>query len=198
SSGESTRLESENNELLFTSCSPPAYFAIQVITFRRKFKVSPPIISGPPEFERIFRAQANCSEYFPIFLSLLWVAGIFSHQVLAAFCGLIYLYARYQYFRGYAHSAERRLISGGAKDRLLLLSLHAAKRRRKKQKEAVARPGTLGKFPPPSFPPFPHYLMLFVMRCKPCVPTGHMGGTALCSAQPGLIALGGALGLTFL
>uniref|UniRef100_A0A8C5SFG4 Leukotriene C4 synthase n=1 Tax=Laticauda laticaudata TaxID=8630 RepID=A0A8C5SFG4_LATLA len=93
-----------NNELLFTSCSPPAYFAIQVITFRRKFKVSPPIISGPPEFERIFRAQANCSEYFPIFLSLLWVAGIFSHQVLAAFCGLIYLYARYQYFRGYAHS----------------------------------------------------------------------------------------------
>lgn len=28
--------------------------------------------------------------------------------VLAAFCGLIYLYARYQYFRGYAHSAERR------------------------------------------------------------------------------------------
>ncbi|XP_026542188.1 leukotriene C4 synthase isoform X1 [Notechis scutatus] len=98
-----------NNELLFTFCSPPAYFAIQVIVFRRKFKVSPPIISGPPEFERIFRAQANCSEYFPIFLSLLWVAGIFSHQVLAAFCGLIYLYARYQYFRGYAHSAERRL-----------------------------------------------------------------------------------------
>uniref|UniRef100_A0A8C6Y2C6 Leukotriene C4 synthase n=1 Tax=Naja naja TaxID=35670 RepID=A0A8C6Y2C6_NAJNA len=97
-----------NNELLFTFCSPPAYFAIQVIAFRRKFKVSPPIISGPPEFERIFRAQANCSEYFPIFLSLLWVAGIFSHQVLAAFCGLIYLYARYQYFRGYAHSAERR------------------------------------------------------------------------------------------
>ncbi|KAM6474592.1 leukotriene C4 synthase isoform 2-T2 [Liasis olivaceus] len=57
-----------------------AYFAIQVIAFRRKFKVSPPITSGPPEFERIFRAQVNCSEYFPIFLSLLWVAGIFSHQ----------------------------------------------------------------------------------------------------------------------
>ncbi|KAL7985805.1 hypothetical protein Chor_010971, partial [Crotalus horridus] len=97
-----------NNEPLFTFCPHPAYFAIQVIAFRRKFKVSPPITSGPPEFERIFRAQANCSEYFPIFLSLLWVAGIFSHQVLAAFCGLIYLYARYQYFRGYAHSAERR------------------------------------------------------------------------------------------
>ncbi|XP_039196777.1 leukotriene C4 synthase isoform X1 [Crotalus tigris] len=98
-----------NNCQVFTHSLLQAYFAIQVIAFRRKFKVSPPITSGPPEFERIFRAQANCSEYFPIFLSLLWVAGIFSHQVLAAFCGLIYLYARYQYFRGYAHSAERRL-----------------------------------------------------------------------------------------
>uniref|UniRef100_A0A670ZE18 Leukotriene C4 synthase n=1 Tax=Pseudonaja textilis TaxID=8673 RepID=A0A670ZE18_PSETE len=118
-----------NNELFFTFCLPPAYFAIQVIAFRRKFKVSPPIISGPPEFERIFRAQANCSEYFPIFLSLLWVAGIFSHQVLAAFCGVIYLYARYQYFRGYAHSAERRILSlapfsgGGGRD----FWLHARK-----------------------------------------------------------------------
>ncbi|XP_053143746.1 leukotriene C4 synthase isoform X1 [Hemicordylus capensis] len=86
-----------------------AYFAMQVIYSRRKCKVSPPITSGPPEFERIFRAQVNCSEYFPIFLSLLWVAGIFSHQVLAAFCGLMYLYARYQYFSGYAHSAQGRL-----------------------------------------------------------------------------------------
>uniref|UniRef100_A0A8C5SHG7 Uncharacterized protein n=1 Tax=Laticauda laticaudata TaxID=8630 RepID=A0A8C5SHG7_LATLA len=71
SSGESTRLESENNELLFTSCSPPAYFAIQVITFRRKFKVSPPIISGPPEFERIFRAQISSTPSNCDFLSFL-------------------------------------------------------------------------------------------------------------------------------
>ncbi|XP_026542206.1 leukotriene C4 synthase isoform X3 [Notechis scutatus] len=53
-----------NNELLFTFCSPPAYFAIQVIVFRRKFKVSPPIISGPPEFERIFRAQTSYLKLF--------------------------------------------------------------------------------------------------------------------------------------
>ncbi|XP_062979385.1 leukotriene C4 synthase [Elgaria multicarinata webbii] len=86
-----------------------AYFAMQVIYFRRKCKVSPPITSGPPEFERIFRAQANCSEYFPIFLSLLWVAGVFSHQVLAASCGLVYLYARYRYFSGYTRCAQERL-----------------------------------------------------------------------------------------
>ncbi|NXA46371.1 LTC4S synthase, partial [Nothocercus julius] len=57
-----------------------AYFALQVIYARRKYKISPPETTGHPEFERIFRAQVNCSEYFPIFVSLLWVAGIFFHQ----------------------------------------------------------------------------------------------------------------------
>ncbi|XP_066470343.1 leukotriene C4 synthase [Tiliqua scincoides] len=86
-----------------------AYFAMQVIYVRRKCKVSPPATSGSPEFERTFRAQANCSEYFPIFLSVLWVAGVFFHQGLAAFCGFVYLYARYRYFTGYARSAQERL-----------------------------------------------------------------------------------------
>ncbi|XP_067423325.1 leukotriene C4 synthase-like [Emydura macquarii macquarii] len=86
-----------------------AYFALQVIYARRQYKVSPPGTAGPPEFERVFRAQANCSEYFPIFVSVLWVAGLFFQQGVAAVCGLLYLYARYQYFQGYALSAQGRL-----------------------------------------------------------------------------------------
>ncbi|XP_030360979.1 uncharacterized protein LOC115616165 isoform X1 [Strigops habroptila] len=73
-----------------------AYFFLQVIYARRAFGISPPKISGPPEFDRIFRAQVNSSEYFPIFLALLWQAGLFFHQGLAAALGLVYLYARYQ------------------------------------------------------------------------------------------------------
>uniref|UniRef100_A0A663MY10 Leukotriene C4 synthase n=1 Tax=Athene cunicularia TaxID=194338 RepID=A0A663MY10_ATHCN len=57
-----------------------AYFFLQVIYARRAFGISPPKTSGPPEFERIFRAQVNSSEYFPIFLALLWQAGLFFHQ----------------------------------------------------------------------------------------------------------------------
>lgn len=34
-----------------------AYFVLQVIYARRKYKVSPPKTTGHPEFERIFRAQ---------------------------------------------------------------------------------------------------------------------------------------------
>ncbi|CAO2642819.1 Leukotriene C4 synthase [Lemmus lemmus] len=37
-----------------------AYFSLQVISARRAFHVSPPLTSGPPEFERVFRAQ-SCS-----------------------------------------------------------------------------------------------------------------------------------------
>ncbi|KAF4790856.1 Leukotriene C4 synthase [Turdus rufiventris] len=88
-----------------------AYFFLQVIYARRLFGISPPKISGPPEFERIFRAQVNSSEYFPIFMALLWQAGLFFHQGLAAALGLLYLYARYCYFMGYkASSSESRHI----------------------------------------------------------------------------------------
>ncbi|NXH34410.1 LTC4S synthase, partial [Myiagra hebetior] len=86
-----------------------AYFFLQVIYARRLFGISPPKISGPPEFERIFRAQVNSSEYFPIFLVLLWQAGLFCHQGLAAALGLLYLCARYCYFMGYKTSSSQRL-----------------------------------------------------------------------------------------
>ncbi|XP_074695253.1 uncharacterized protein LOC141929534 isoform X1 [Strix aluco] len=88
-----------------------AYFFLQVIYARRAFGISPPKTSGPPEFERIFRAQVNSSEYFPIFLALLWQAGLFFHQGLAAALGLLYLYGRYCYFMGYRASSSERYCS---------------------------------------------------------------------------------------
>ncbi|XP_069809996.1 leukotriene C4 synthase-like isoform X2 [Dendropsophus ebraccatus] len=85
-----------------------AYFSLQVIAARRKYSVSPPSISGPPEFERVFRAQVNCTEYFPLFLAVLWLSGIFFHQGTAAVCGILYLFARYRYFKGYSASSQGR------------------------------------------------------------------------------------------
>ncbi|XP_051487022.1 leukotriene C4 synthase-like [Apus apus] len=103
-----------------------AYFVLQVINARRKHKIPPPETRGHPEFERIFRAQVNCSEYFPIFLSLLWVAGIFFHQGVAALCGLLYLYTRLRYFQGYTVAAQERLGPLYASARLLWLLLGLA------------------------------------------------------------------------
>ncbi|XP_034817102.1 leukotriene C4 synthase [Pan paniscus] len=98
-----------------------AYFSLQVISARRAFRVSPPLTTGPPEFERVYRAQVNCSEYFPLFLATLWVAGIFFHEGAAALCGLLYLFARLRYFQGYARSAQLRLAPLYASARALWL-----------------------------------------------------------------------------
>ncbi|XP_068884706.1 uncharacterized protein [Aphelocoma coerulescens] len=38
-----------------------AYFAVQVIYARRKYKISPPETTGHPDFERTFRAQSHCT-----------------------------------------------------------------------------------------------------------------------------------------
>ncbi|XP_075869789.1 leukotriene C4 synthase-like, partial [Nelusetta ayraudi] len=84
-------------------------FSLQVIQARRKFSVAPPTTAGPPEFERVFRAQANCSEYFPLFIILLWTSGVFFHQGVSAVCGLLYLAARLRYFHGYSQSVQQRL-----------------------------------------------------------------------------------------
>ncbi|XP_017522437.2 leukotriene C4 synthase isoform X1 [Manis javanica] len=85
-----------------------AYFSLRVISARRAFRVAPPLTTGPPEFERVYRAQVNCSEYFPLFLATLWVAGIFFHEGAAALCGLVYLFARLRYFQGYSLSVQQR------------------------------------------------------------------------------------------
>lgn len=42
---------------LTTTPFSPAYFSLQVIWARRAFRVSPPLTTGPPEFERVYRAQ---------------------------------------------------------------------------------------------------------------------------------------------
>ncbi|XP_011370273.1 leukotriene C4 synthase [Pteropus vampyrus] len=98
-----------------------AYFSLQVISARRAFRVSPPLTTGPPEFERVYRAQVNCSEYFPLFLAMLWVAGIFFQEGVAALCGLVYLFERLRYFKGYSRSAQERLAPLYASARALWL-----------------------------------------------------------------------------
>ncbi|XP_036748542.1 leukotriene C4 synthase isoform X2 [Manis pentadactyla] len=98
-----------------------AYFSLRVISARRAFRVAPPLTTGPPEFERVYRAQVNCSEYFPLFLATLWVAGIFFHEGAAALCGLVYLFARLRYFQGYSLSVQQRLAPLYASARALWL-----------------------------------------------------------------------------
>uniref|UniRef100_A0AC11BNL8 Microsomal glutathione S-transferase 2 n=1 Tax=Ovis aries TaxID=9940 RepID=A0AC11BNL8_SHEEP len=91
------------------SACQQSYFAMQVGKARLKYKVMPPSVSGSPDFERIFRAQQNCVEFYPIFIITLWMAGWYFNQVFATCLGLVYIYSRHQYFWGYAEAAKKRL-----------------------------------------------------------------------------------------
>ncbi|XP_035146651.2 leukotriene C4 synthase isoform X1 [Callithrix jacchus] len=173
-----------------------AYFSLQVISARRAFRVSPPLTTGPPEFERVYRAQVNCSEYFPLFLATLWVAGIFFHEGAAALCGLIYLFARLRYFQGYARSAHLR---GGA------FSRHRPADRRPQAGPAVrerARPLAAGGAgcPRPALPLPPGGAMRRAPRTAPDAaavglrPRPQESGKKSRSLQP---TLGGALASAF-
>uniref|UniRef100_A0A3Q0T2B4 Microsomal glutathione S-transferase 2 n=1 Tax=Amphilophus citrinellus TaxID=61819 RepID=A0A3Q0T2B4_AMPCI len=81
------------------------YLARLVGRSRMTHNIMPPVVSGPPEFERTFRAQ-NCVEFYPLFLVSLWTCGMFFSEA-AATAGLVYMVARQMYFNGYVTSAKK-------------------------------------------------------------------------------------------
>ncbi|KFO96404.1 Leukotriene C4 synthase, partial [Calypte anna] len=78
-----------------------AYFVLQVICAQQKYKISPPETRGHPEFEWIFRAQANCSRHFPILIS----SGLLESSSIKC-GGCCYLYTLFRYFQGYVVAAQ--------------------------------------------------------------------------------------------
>ncbi|XP_037635903.1 microsomal glutathione S-transferase 2 [Sebastes umbrosus] len=85
------------------------YLARRVGWSRMAHKVLPPSVTGPPEFERTFRAHQNCVEFYPLFLVTLWTCGIFFSEETAAAGGLVYIIARQKYVNGYVKSTKKRL-----------------------------------------------------------------------------------------
>ncbi|KAM9377733.1 microsomal glutathione S-transferase 2 [Pholidichthys leucotaenia] len=76
---------------------------------RMAHKIMPPIVTGPPDFERTFRAHQNCVEFYPLFLVLMWTCGMFFSEVIGAAGGLAYMIAREMYFTGYIKATQKRL-----------------------------------------------------------------------------------------
>ncbi|KAI2656980.1 Microsomal glutathione S-transferase 2 [Labeo rohita] len=74
-----------------------------------KHKILPPSVTGPPEFERTFRAHQNSVEMYSVFLLVMWISGIFLNEVLAALGGVLYIVGREMYFIGYIRESKKRL-----------------------------------------------------------------------------------------
>jgi glutathione S-transferase len=84
------------------------YTGNQVSAARRKYGVPVPAISGNPDFERVFRVQANTLEWMPIFLPLLWLFAYYVSDVWAAVLGLIWIGGRIFYMVSYSQAANKR------------------------------------------------------------------------------------------
>ncbi|MGO8954987.1 MAG: MAPEG family protein [Rhodomicrobium sp.] len=84
------------------------YTGIAVAKARVKYGVKAPATSGQPDFERMFRIQMNTLEWLPVFLPALWLFAIYVNDRAAALLGLVWIFGRILYFRGYAAAAEKR------------------------------------------------------------------------------------------
>jgi glutathione S-transferase len=80
---------------------------------RATFGVKAPAISGSPEFERMFRVQANTLEWLPIFLPALWLFAIYVSDPISAGFGLVWIVGRILYMTGYSQAAEKRGLGFG-------------------------------------------------------------------------------------
>jgi uncharacterized membrane protein YecN with MAPEG domain len=82
--------------------------SLRVGQARTKYGVVAPAISGNPDFERIYRVQANTLEWLPIFLPALWLFALYWDERVAAGLGVVWIVGRYLYMTGYAREAGAR------------------------------------------------------------------------------------------
>jgi len=85
------------------------YTGERVSRARQRFGLKAPVMmSGQPEFDRIFRVQMNTLEWMPIFLPLLWLFAYYVSDIWAAVLGLIWIAGRILYMVTYTQAAEKR------------------------------------------------------------------------------------------
>lgn len=95
---------------LVTIFSLLLYFICQLNVGRARFQyqVSPPAMSGSPEFERVLRVQENMTEQLLLFLPALWLFSQYVSPVGGGILGAIWILGRILYTWGYYQAAEKR------------------------------------------------------------------------------------------
>lgn len=77
------------------------WFGVQVGSMRAKHEVKAPAMSGPPEFERMYRVHYNTMEQLVLFLPALWLFAHMVNPVWGAGIGVVYLIGRFVYRASY-------------------------------------------------------------------------------------------------
>ncbi|MDF0552055.1 MAPEG family protein [Kamptonema sp. UHCC 0994] len=88
-------------------------FIINVGRARAQYKMSPPQMTGNPDFERVVRVQQNTLEQLVIFLPSLWLFSEFISPIWASGIGAFWLVGRILFAWGYYQAAEKRMLGFG-------------------------------------------------------------------------------------
>ena len=81
---------------------------MRVARARGQFQIAAPATGGHPDFERVFRVQANTLEQMAMFLPVLWLFALIWSDGSAAVIGVIWPIGRLVYALGYYRAAEHR------------------------------------------------------------------------------------------
>ncbi|WND03324.1 MAPEG family protein [Temperatibacter marinus] len=84
------------------------WFALKVGGARGKHEIKAPSVSGPDEFNRVYRAHQNTVEMMVVFLPTLWVFSSLVNDLYAGILGIIWILGRVLYFFAYCKEASKR------------------------------------------------------------------------------------------
>lgn len=100
---------------LVTASALLLYFVVTINVGRARFKykVSPPQVTGNPDFERVLRVQQNTLEQMILFLPSLWLFSQFISPIWAAGIGAVWIIGRILFAWGYYQAAEKRAVGFG-------------------------------------------------------------------------------------
>ncbi|MDY7003803.1 MAG: MAPEG family protein [Cyanobacteriota bacterium] len=100
---------------LITVISLLMYFVvtINVGRARAKYNITPPQMTGEPNFERVLRVQQNTVEQIILFLPSLWLFSLFINPLWGAGIGTVWVVGRILFAWGYYQAAEKRTLGFG-------------------------------------------------------------------------------------
>jgi glutathione S-transferase len=84
------------------------FLAIMVGKSRGECGIAAPSIIGDEKFERVFRVQQNTMEQLIIFFPALWIFAYYVSTTIGAGLGLVFLFGRILYARGYVKHPDKR------------------------------------------------------------------------------------------
>lgn len=100
---------------LVTVLATIVYFVtgLNVGRARTKHKISPPQMTGDPNFERVVRVHQNTLENLVMFLPILWLFSLWVNPFWGAGIGVFWMLGRILYAQGYYQAVEKRSLGFG-------------------------------------------------------------------------------------